>query len=461
MTRFDPDFFRQHLPGVAYSLEPEALEAYGHDWTHLREPAPSAVLWPADAGQVQQTVQCARREGVAIVPSGGRTGLSGGAVAADGEWVLSLDKLREMGDPDPVNGSIRVGAGVATGAVQGKAADAGLFYPVDFSASGSSQIGGNIATNAGGIRVLRYGLTREQVLGLTAVTGSGELLELNHGLVKNATGYDFRHLLVGSEGTLAIITAAEMKLLPAPAPATVMLFGLSGHEALMPLFSAARRALRLSAFEFFSHPCVEHVCAEASLSPPLDEPCPYYALLEFDGDPEGGEQAALGLFEQAMEAGWASDGAVSQSEGQAQDLWAYRERISESIAARRPYKNDIAVRIADVPDFLAELDEIVKSRYPDFEVLWYGHIGDGNLHMNVLSPESMDYDRFLEACEEVSRQVFESIGRHNGSISAEHGVGILKRPYLHYSRSEPEIELMRAVKESFDPDGILNPGKLL
>lgn len=458
MQTINQQYFRQHLPNLEVRLDEASLETYGRDWTHLRAPAPSAVLFPRNTEQVSELILRARTDGFALVPSGGRTGLSGGAVAAKGEWVVSMEKCRSLADINLAEGCVEADAGVITATVQQAASQADLFYGVDFASAGSSQIGGNIATNAGGIRVLRYGLTREQVLGLTVVTGSGEVLELNQGLIKNATGYDLRHLFIGSEGTLGVITKATLKLWPNPPLRDVMLVGLGDHQVVMPLFAAARAQMNLSAFEFFSHACVEQVCMHAGISPPLDDFSPYYALLEFDQLPEA---ELMVWFEQAMEMGWVTDGVISQSDEQARQLWAYRERISESIAPQKPYKNDIAVRISAVPELLEELDELVKRQYPDFQVLWYGHIGDGNLHLNVLKPEPMELSAFKAQCEQVNELVFAAVQKYAGSISAEHGVGLLKQPWLTYSRSQQEIALMRAVKQQFDPGGILNPGKLI
>jgi len=458
MNSIDKAWLQQHLPGINASLEAADLASYGSDWSKLRAPAPAAVLFPEKTGQVQQIVECANHHGLALVPSGGRTGLSGGAIAADGELVLSLERMRRSDAVSHADASIRVEAGVVTASIQQRAEAAGLFYGVDFAAAGSSQIGGNIATNAGGIRVLRYGLTRDQVLGLEAVSGSGELLLLNHGLIKNATGYDLRHLLIGSEGTLAVITAATLKLWPHPGERQVLLLAVSGHQALLPLFIAARQALNLSAFEFFTHDCVRHVCAHAQLQPPLDQTAQMYVLVECDAVAD--EQVA-DFFEQVFEQQLVSDGVISQSQQHAQQLWQYRERISESIAGHRPYKNDIAVRISAVPELLQQLDELIQRHYPNFEVLWYGHIGDGNIHMNVLKPESLSMTAFKQQCEQVNEQVFDCIQRLAGSISAEHGVGLLKQPWLQYSRSKTEIDIMRQIKSTLDPGGILNPGKLL
>lgn len=458
MTKPDQAFFTRHVPAIEVRTDADSCTTYGSDWTHLKPPAPCAVAFPRSTAELQQLVLLAKSAGLAIVPSGGRTGLSGGAVAGDGELVISMEKMRAIEPINMVDATLQVEAGAITATIQEHAATAGFFYGVDFASTGSSQIGGNIATNAGGIRVLRYGMTREQVLGLEVVTGNGDVLQLNRGLLKNATGYDLRHLLIGSEGTLGIITRATLKLWPKPALRQVMLLALPDHQSVMPLFRAARQALTLSAFEFFSDACVTQVRQHADLPPPFESPAPFYALLEYD---QIDEADIMRWFEQAMDNGWLTDGIISQSNEQANQLWQYRERISESIASQKPYKNDIAVVTSSVSALLDELDTLIQQHYPDFDVLWYGHIGDGNLHMNVLKPADMELAVFKAQCEQVNEHVFAAIQRHAGSISAEHGVGLLKQPYLNYSRSLEEISLLKAIKQQFDPAGVLNPGKLL
>ncbi|GAB4193212.1 MAG: FAD-binding oxidoreductase [Wenzhouxiangellaceae bacterium] len=452
---------RRSLPHLPVTEEASELHEYGRDWTRFSEPAPCAVAFPRQHEEVQELVAWAAAAGMPLVPSGGRTGLSGGAVASAGELVVSMDKMRRRVDFDPIDRSVTVEAGTITAAVQEFAREQGLYYPVDFASSGSSQIGGNVATNAGGIRVLRYGLTREQVRGLRVVTGSGETLELNRGLIKNATGYDLRHLLIGSEGTLGLISEVTLGLSSPPPPLGVMLLGLAGIASVMPLFDLMRGAGRLTAFEFFTHDCLQPVCAAHDLRPPLDSVCPCYVLLEFEQPDDNAETAMLEAFEQAMEEGHVLDGALAQSEAQAVELWRYREWISESISPRTPYKNDVAVRISQVTDFLEHLDELVQRHYPGFEVLWYGHIGDGNLHMNVLRPEAMSVDEFHHQSEQMTAVVYAAVQQYQGSISAEHGVGTLKKAWLGHSRSEAELALFRAIKAQFDPRGILNPGKLI
>jgi FAD/FMN-containing dehydrogenase len=436
----------------------EALSTYGQDWTRLATPAPSAVVFPTSVEQVQALVRLARAERFALVPSGGRTGLSGGAVAAKGEVVVSFEKMNRILDFDPSDRIATCQAGVITAALQDYAAERNLAYPVDFASAGSSCIGGNIATNAGGIKVIRYGLTRDWVAGLRVVTGAGELLSLNQGLVKNATGYDLRHLFIGSEGTLGLIVEADMQLAPAPAPQQVMVLGVPRVTDLLAVLRSFSGRLTLSAFEFFSQLCLDKVRGHRDLAAPLGAPAPFYALLEYD---EAEADTALAAFSDALEAGLVTDGVISQSEAQARSLWALREGISEAIAPELPYKNDLSVRISQVPEFLADIDTLVADGYPDFEVCWYGHIGDGNLHLNILKPAHLSKDEFFARCHEMSPRIFEAVARRDGSISAEHGVGLLKQPFLAYSRSPAELAYMASLKQVFDPDQILNPDKLL
>ncbi|MEM6707738.1 MAG: FAD-binding oxidoreductase [Pseudomonadota bacterium] len=435
-----------------------SLKHYGQDWTRLATPAPSAVVFPKSNDEVVELVRLARRDRLALVPSGGRTGLSGGAVAANGEVVVSFEKMNRILEFSDTDRLATCQAGVVTQTLQAAAAERGLFYPVDFASSGSSQLGGNIATNAGGIKVIRYGLTRDWVAGLRVVTGTGELLSLNQGLIKNATGYDLRHLMIGSEGTLGLIVEADMRLATAPEPQQVMVLGVSSAPDLLAILRAFQARLVPSAFEFFSDLCVERVTAHRGLARPLEDPMPFYALVEYDAS---ASDAALAVFETLLTEGLVSDGVVSQSSQQAQALWGLREGISEAIAPELPYKNDLAVRVSQVPEFLDDIDRLVAANYPDFEVCWYGHIGDGNLHLNILKPEHLDKAAFFERCHELSPRIFDAVAARAGSISAEHGVGLLKQPFLGFSRSPAEQTLMRGLKQVFDPDQILNPGKLL
>jgi FAD/FMN-containing dehydrogenase len=405
-------------------------------------------------------VECARRYEFALVPSGGRTGLSGGACAANGEVVVSMDKLNTISTVNLTDRTLTVGAGAITQNVQQAASDAGLFYPVDFASSGSSQIGGNIATNAGGINVIRYGMTREWVAGLTVVTGKGEILELNKGLMKNNTGLDFRHLFIGSEGILGFITEATLKLTAPPKDPTVLVLGLSDMTAIMSVLDRVQSTTPLLAYEFFSELAVSKVVEHAGVTRPFETQTPFYALVEFERENETTDAHVFEAVQQCMEAGWVVDAVMSQSVAQALALWRLREDISETISQWTPYKNDISSTVSKVPQLLSAVDAVVHQNYPDWEVVWYGHIGDGNLHLNILKPENLLIEDFKARCNDVSTDIFEAIKTLGGSVSAEHGVGTLKAPYLNYTKSESEIDAMRAIKSIFDPDGILNPGKV-
>ena len=442
------------------AVDPGSLETYGQDWTRFTPPAPTAIVFPRDTADVVAVVECARRCQFALVPSGGRTGLSGGACAANGEVVVSMDKMNAISPVNLTDRTVTVGAGAITQNVQQAARDADLFYPVDFASSGSSQIGGNIATNAGGINVIRYGMTREWVAGLTVVTGKGEVLELNKGLMKNNTGLDFRHLFIGSEGILGFITEATLKLTAPPKDPTVLVLGLSDMSAIMTVLDRIQSTTPLLAYEFFSELAVSKVVDHAGVARPFETRTPFYALVEFERENDMTDAHVFEAVEQCMEEGWVIDAVMSQSVAQARALWRLREDISETISKWTPYKNDISSTVSKVPELLAAVDEVVHKNYPDWEVVWYGHIGDGNLHLNILKPEYLQIEEFKARCSVVSTDIFDAIKALGGSVSAEHGVGTLKAPYLGYSKSDSEIDAMRAIKAIFDPDGILNPGKV-
>ncbi len=439
----------------------DSLETFGKDWTKIYPPNPAAIVFPKTTEQVQAIVKFANEQQVALVPSGGRTGLSAGAVAANGEVVVAFDYMNSISDFNAMDKTVRCGAGVITEQLQDYAEEQGLFYPVDFASAGSSQIGGNIGTNAGGIKVIRYGMTRDWVAGLTVVTGKGDVLELNKDLVKNNTGYDMRQLFIGGEGTLGFVTEATMRLTRPAKNLTVLVLGVPEFEAIMSVLNTFQTNIDLTAFEFFSDKAMRKVVARGDVPAPFETEAEYYALLEFEAETEGHIDQAMELFEKCMEEGWVLDGVMSQSETQAQNLWRLREDISETIAEWTPYKNDISVVVSKVPPFLNEIEEVVTREYPDFEIIWFGHIGDGNLHLNILKPDDLAKEIFFEQCAKVSTWVFEIVEKYQGSVSAEHGVGMTKKPYLEYTRSAAEIGYMRAVKAAFDPNNIMNPGKLI
>ena len=437
-----------------------SLQHYGTDWTRIHQPDPFAIVFPRTTEQVQALVKLANKASLALVPSGGRTGLSGGAVAANKEIVVAFDKMNKLISFNALDRSITCEPGVITQQIQKLAKDNHLYYPVDFASSSSSQMGGNIATNAGGIKVVRYGLTRNWILGLKVVTGSGEILDLNKGLMKNATGYDLRHLFIGSEGTLGFITEATIRLTKPPKNLSVLVLGVNDVAGLMKVFEAFQHTLDVTAFECFSDRTLHYVHTDKGIPLPFETRAPYYALLEFDNDTEQRQEDAFKTFENCIDEGWVIDGVMSQSESQARGLWRLREDISETLSAYSPYKNDLSVKISVIPDFLEAVVELINKNYTEFEVLWYGHIGDGNIHLNILKPENMQPAEFLKKCKSLNPIIFSLTQKMNGSVSAEHGVGLLKRDDLAYTRSEEEISIMRQLKAVFDPNGIMNPGKI-
>jgi FAD/FMN-containing dehydrogenase len=441
-------------------LKTDDLQRFGVDRTTLWKAAPRAVLLPSSVAEVQAIVRIAAEHNLALVPSGGRTGLSGGAVAKDGELVVAMDRLNQLIDFNPVDRTVTVGAGMVTAALQDFARQQGLFYPVDFASTGSSQIGGNIATNAGGIKVIKYGMTRNWVAGLKVVNGSGDILELNKGLAKNNTGYDLRHLFIGSEGTLGLICEATLQLIRPPLESSVMVLGVRDFPAIMDVLSCFAAAMDLSAFEFFSDRALDAVTEHRGHAKPFATTAPFYVLLEFENTLGATSNRAMSLFEQVVTEGWVVDGVLSHSLTQAQNLWKLREDISETLWHWKPYKNDISVRVSRMPDFIREVELLVEQQYADFEIVWYGHIGDGNLHLNILKPEPLSDDAFQVRCVSVGSEIGRLLERYEGSVSAEHGVGLLKKDYLHYSRSAEELAMMRSIKQAFDPKHILNPGKI-
>jgi FAD/FMN-containing dehydrogenase len=450
---------RRRLPQLRVLTARADLAYYGQDWTRRWIPDPLAVALPADTAEVQGVVRWANEQHVAIVPSGGRTGLSGGAVAANGELVLSLTRMQRVLEFNPIDRLLRVQPGLTLEAAQAAAREHGLIYPVDLGSRGSCSIGGNIATNAGGLHVIRHGNTRAWIAGLKVVTGTGDLLDLNRGLVKDASGYDLRQLMIGSEGTLGVVVEALLKL-TAPLPASqVMLLGLPGADALMQVFELFRARVTLQAFEFFSDRALQHVL-DNGVRRALDGEHAYYVVVEFDAALETERQAGEEAFGLAQERGWVDDGVVAQSAAQAAALWRLREGITEALAPRGPYKIDVSVRVAAMPQFMREVQDLLQAAFPQLEVVWFGHIGDGNLHINLLPPKDMGSEAFGHLRGEATSLLAAAFSRHGGSISAEHGIGLVKREYLSSSRSAAEIALMRGIRASFDPNGILNPGKL-
>ncbi len=447
------------LPADLVTRDPADLTEYGRDWTRVFEPAPCAVARPRTTDEVARIVRLCAKHHVAIVPSGGRTGLAGGAMATRGELVLSLSRMRAMHAVDLLGATVRVQAGAVTQAVHEHVGPHGLTWPVDFASKGSSTVGGNIATNAGGVKVIRYGLTRHWVLGLQVVTPAGDVLELGGALEKNNTGPDLRQLFIGSEGTLGIVTEATLKLTKLPAHLDVLLFAVPDLAGVLRLFRDVRASkLTLSAYEMFTQPCLDRVLRHRKLRTPIDSPSPFYVLVELeDAKNDDIEAWVTSLFDRQL----VQDGVLAQSASEARDLWALRESISESLSATgTPHKNDIALPIAALEAFSADFVDLMAREYVGWEVCVFGHVGDGNLHVNVMKPDDMEKATFLAKTHDADRDMFALVRKHAGSVSAEHGIGLLKKPWLSFTRSDADVSVMRAVKKALDPLGLLNPGKI-
>ena len=465
IRRPDERFFRALAAGFPADFvrrDPSDLATYGRDWTRVHAPDPSAVVFPRTTAEVARFLRLASEHAVAVVPSGGRTGLAGGAVAHRGEVVLSLERMNRMDPVDSIGHTVRVQAGAVTEAVHRHCEPTGLTWPVDFASRGSSQVGGNIATNAGGVRVVRFGVTRHWVLGLEVVTMAGEVLALGGALEKDNTGPDLRQLFIGSEGTLGVITEATLKLAPIPREPVVFFFAAGGVEESLTLFARSRRqpAFDLGAFELMTGRCLDLVLADSGRRHPLAVSAPFYVLVEVE--PRGPREALEAWLADLVEAGAIQDGVMSQSMRDARELWALRERMGECLARQGIlHKNDIALPIAALGAFVGEMDAAFERAYPGLDVYVFGHVGDGNLHVNVVKPAAMEAADFRRQCHATDEILFSLVRRHGGSVSAEHGIGLLKKHALGYSRSPAEIAVFRALKQTFDPQGLLNPGKIV
>lgn len=442
------------------STEQEDLQKYGKDWSMNFPADPSAVVFPETQEQVVEIVKWANTEQIPLVPSGGRTGLSSAATASNKEVVVSMERMNKIIEFSEVDQMVRVEPGVITEDLHKFVEDKGYFFPIDLAAKGSCHIGGNVATNAGGLRVLRYGMMRNWVSGLKVVTGQGELLHLNKSLIKNATGFDLKNLFVGSEGTLGFITEIELKVTRPPEETTVLVLGLNKLSNVINVYRHFIKNTQLSACEVFSEFALQKVTEMHDLSRPFESEAPFYLLLEVEHSSGDYSDTLMPLFEHCFEEGWITDGVISQSPQQAKNLWNLREFISESLSTMTPYRNDVSVRTPNIPAFVEEIEAAYKNEYPDFSVAWFGHIGDGNLHIDILKPERWDKTDFIKKCKESDKTLFSVVSKYSGSISAEHGVGMLKRDYLSFTRSPEEIEIMKGIKKVFDPNNILNPGKI-
>jgi FAD/FMN-containing dehydrogenase len=450
--------------------EPTAMAPFLTDWRRKWTGQARAVVQPDTAADVAAVLGWCREHRVAVVPQGGNTGLSGGATPdpQGRSIVLSTTRLNRVLGVDPIGMTITAEAGVTLQQLQDAAREAGRLFPLSLAAQGSCTIGGNLATNAGGVQVLRYGNARELCLGLEVATPDGELWSGLRALRKDNTGYDLRGLFIGSEGTLGVITAAVLKLFPQPAAQAAAWVAVPSPEAALALLALAQQRLasELTAFELISDTCLALVLRHAPAARrPLAEASPWYVLLELSSaHGEAAVATALeGLLEAALDAGHASDAAVSASGAQFRSLWALREDISESQGAEGPtIKHDISLPIARIPAFIDRTVAALARHFPELRPVVFGHLGDGNLHFN-LSPPAAGMDRAAFGALEgpVNRLVHDAVHAAGGSISAEHGLGVLRRDEAARYKTAVERRLMQAVKTALDPLNLMNPGKLL
>lgn len=456
--------------GAAHVLvDPIDVDPYLTDWRGRFTGRARAVVLPADTAQVAAIVRLCADARVPIVPQGGRTGLVLGSVpdASGDAIVLSLRRLNRVRAVDTFNRTMTVEAGCILQDVQAAAAAHGMLFPLSLAAEGSCTIGGNLATNAGGTGVLRYGNTRELCLGLEAVTAQGEIWDGLRGLRKDNTGYDLRDLLIGAEGTLGIITGAVLKLFPQPKAAITALVALASPSDALGLLKLVEGECgpTLTGYELMSDICMRLVAHHfPNLPQPFPGRYPQYALLELSSHES--EQHAVALLEnaieRALELGIAQDAVVATSIAQSRGLWAIREHIPlAQAAAGKNIKHDISLPLSTIATFIDTTGEQLEAAYPGVQVVCFGHLGDGNLHYNIAPPDGVRHDDFLAEQEPINRIVHDSVAAFGGSISAEHGIGALKRDELPRYKSPVELGLMRAVKAALDPLGIMNPGKIL
>ncbi len=454
----------QGIVGSAQLLtDPADIAPFVSDWRGRYRGAAQCVVRPANTEEVAAVVRACAAAGVPIVPQGGNTSLCG-AATPDGEGravVLSLGRLNRIFTVDAQNNTILVGAGCTLAAVQEAAHAVDRLFPLALASEGTCQIGGNLSTNAGGVQVLRYGNTRELTLGLEVVLPSGEIWNGLRGLRKDNTGYDLKQLFIGAEGTLGVITAAVLKLFPLPKRQTTCWLNVPSPAFAVDLLNQAKTTFdaQLTAFELVSETALGLVLKNIPESTRPSASSPWYVLAEFsDAEPSAVESWLAAR----IEAGQVSDGVIAQSEAQAKKLWALRENISEAQKIEGlSIKHDIAVPVSCIAEFLGLADAALAKAFPGIRVVAFGHVGDGNLHYNLSKAEAGDNAAFIASQPLVHRLVHDVVHALNGSISAEHGLGQLKREEILRYKSTVEMSLMRSLKQALDPRGLMNPGKVL
>jgi FAD/FMN-containing dehydrogenase len=454
---------------AAVITNPQELVFYATDQRKRYFGKPLAVVKPASTAEVAAVVTLCAATGTTIVPQGGNTGLCGGATpdTGGGQIILNLSRLNRIRSIDPVNNTITAEAGCVLANLQQAAEEAGRLFPLSLAAEGSCEIGGNLSTNAGGTAVLRYGNARDLVLGLEVVLADGQVWDGLRALRKDNTGYDLKQLFVGAEGTLGIITAAVLKLFPRPSARATALVALESPAKALELLSHMQGACgdRITGFELMSAFCLSLVAKHfPGTRLPLAQTYAQFVLLELSdtANAESLDAALQGALAEAGERGLILDAAVAASEAQADALWALRESIPEAqVREGKQVKHDVSVPISRIAEYIAVTDVELQRAFPGARMVTFGHLGDGNLHYNVAPPSGADEAAFMARAKEVSRVVHDSAARFSGSISAEHGLGQYKREEILRYKSPLEMDLMRRIKAALDPQGIMNPGKVL
>ena len=457
------------IVGARGYVDDEAGKApYVNDWRDLFHGASPLVLRPQSTEEVAAIVALCNEAGIGLVPQGGNTGLVGGSVPGTSgrEVVLSLSRMKRVREVDAVNYTMTVEAGCVLADVQAAAREAGRLFPLSLAAEGSCQIGGNLSTNAGGTAVLRYGNARELVLGLEVVLPSGTVWNGLRRLRKDNTGYDLKQIFLGAEGSLGVVTAAVLKLFPMPVDTATAMVAMPDVDCAPVLLAALREASgdSISTFEYMQRVCFDILAAYTNLGDPFEQPYGHYALVELtssraDAGLEGVLEKAL---EKAFEDGIAVDAVIAASGAQADRLWSMRESLPEAHKnLGAGIKHDISVPVSRVPEFIERATRYCEDAFEGVQVIAFGHIGDGNVHFNVMQPEGGDAAAFLAHADALSNGIYDITAELDGSFSAEHGIGVIKKDALERYKSPVELELMRTLKRTLDPNNIMNPGKVL
>jgi len=466
-----PDSVLERLREVVgpkgWTSDADTLAPHLKEWRGIYTGTSPILLLPASTAEVAEIVCICAETGTPIVPQGGNTGMCGGAVpdGSGDQVILSLSRMNKVRALDPLNYTIAVDAGCILADIQAAAEEAGRLFPLSLAAEGSCQIGGNLSTNAGGVNVLKYGTARELVLGLEVVLPDGRIWDGMTGLRKDTAGYDLKQMFIGAEGTLGVITGAVLKLFPLPKSRQTLFVAINDPGAAVALLADLRDRTgdRVAAFEIIPRDALDMVLTHIpGTSDPLAKRYGWYALVEIASpDPEIPQDAG-DLLEAAFEKGLVLDAATASSEAQRSALWRLRESISEAERAEgASIKHDVSVPVSDMPAFMAKARKAVEKVLPGIRVIAFGHIGDGNVHFNLCQPKGADGQAFLKRWVEFNKIVYDVVMTFQGSISAEHGVGQLKREELQHYKSAAGLDLMRAVKQALDPKGIMNPGKVL